>query len=206
MEAGKPVSEAAVVQCTRRAQTKHTEGTLMSHVTVIALTTSDLTHVGPNTPRTRQDWNQIAHITAQAASAGVQTICVVCPDTDLSQAELPSACHILNSPKTPSWIERGIARAVEVTPQSSGWLILAAQAPSPPDNIWQMMISAIGAGQPTAVPSKDSRETAIGLSSEFYSELIKLYRAGDLKRLICRYPVHIVCSEAPGPLGARQLQ
>lgn len=192
MEAGKPVSEAAVVQCTRRAQTKGIKGTSMSHVTVIALTTSDLTYGSPSTPCTSQDWSQIAHTTAQAASAGMQTICVVCPDTDVSQAELPPACHILNSPKTPSWIERGIACAVEATSQSSGWLILAAQAPSPPDNIWQMMIEVIGSGQTAAMPSRDSRETAICLGSEFYSELIKLNRAGDLKRLMYRYPMHII--------------
>jgi hypothetical protein len=162
----------------------------MKPITVIALMTSDLTCTDTRAPSSQEEWEHITQTTQHSTHAGMLTICVVCPGSDFSPATLPATCQVLTTPGTSSWIERGIARAVATTPQSSAWLILAAQAPPPSDALLQMMADTVQTEQAVSLPTSGAHDTAIGLGSEFYSELIKLNQAGDLKKLIARYPMH----------------
>jgi molybdenum cofactor cytidylyltransferase len=133
-------------------------------------------------------------------SCGMQVM-VVAPPTQAEQArgmlphtqvlELPHASAAKGDNQA-DHMTMGVSAAVIASAQSTGWLLLPANMPLLRTDTLVTIGRAIQQ-HPVAFPEYRSRRGhPIGFSAELFSELIRLQRENDLKRLITRYPARAV--------------
>ena len=96
------------------------------------------------------------------------------------------------------WLVRNVASGVMHRPQSPGWLLLPADMPMLQASTLQAMALGLGRG-PIAYPCyRHRRGHPIAVSSELFSELVRMEAEQDLRRLAARYPSVDVDVDDPG--------
>ncbi len=109
--------------------------------------------------------------------------------------------EVLSPPMGPGvdWA-RAVSQGVQASPQAAGWLVM----PSP---MWRLQVSTLKAlsqavlDMPMVCPSYQMQNGhPLGFSSEFYSELVRLQSAAELRRLHSRYPLVQLDVDDPGVL------
>lgn len=96
------------------------------------------------------------------------------------------------------WLVRNIASGVMHRSQSPGWLLLPADMPMLQATTLQIMATSLGRG-PIAYPCyRHRRGHPVAVSSELFSELVRMGSEQDLRRLAARYPSVDVEVDDPG--------
>lgn len=96
------------------------------------------------------------------------------------------------------WLVRNIASGVMHRPQSAGWLLLPADMPMLQATTLQALAQGLGQG-PIAYPTyRHRRGHPIAVSSELFSELVRMECEQDLRRLAARYPSVDIEVDDPG--------
>jgi len=94
----------------------------------------------------------------------------------------------------------GVAVAVISSAQSPGWLLLPGDLQPLQIDTLKTMGEAV-TQNPVVFPEyRHRRGHPIGFSAEFYSELIRLQRERDLRRLLAKYPARGIKVNDPGIL------
>ena len=96
------------------------------------------------------------------------------------------------------WLVRNIASGVMHRSQSPGWLLLPADMPMLQADTLQLLAAGLHRG-PIAYPCyRHRRGHPIAVSSELFSELVRMESEQDLRRLAARYPAVDIDVEDPG--------
>ena len=96
------------------------------------------------------------------------------------------------------WLVRNIASGVMHRPQSPGWLLLPADMPMLQTSTLHTVANGLRQG-PIAYPChRHRRGHPIAVSSELFSELVRMECEQDLRRLAARYPSMDVDVDDPG--------
>ena len=96
------------------------------------------------------------------------------------------------------WLVRNVASGVMHRPQSPGWLLLPADMPMLQASTLQSLASGLERG-PIAYPCyRHRRGHPVAMSSELFSELVRMECEQDLRRLAARYPSVDIDVEDPG--------
>ena len=86
------------------------------------------------------------------------------------------------------WLVRNIASGVMHRSQSPGWLLLPADMPMLQASTLQVLAAGLGRG-PIVYPCyRHRRGHPVAVSSELFSELVRMGSEQDLRRLAARYP------------------
>jgi CTP:molybdopterin cytidylyltransferase MocA len=153
------------------------------------------------------DFQHIAQALDVALDAGMQVVLlasrwvkqqceVFAPEVHCVETE------VLSPPLGPGvdWA-KAVAQGVQASPQAQGWLVM----PSP---MWRLQPATLRAlsqavmNQPMVCPSYQMQAGyPLGFSSEFYSELVRLQSASELRRLHSRYPLVQLNVDDPGVLA-----
>lgn len=104
------------------------------------------------------------------------------------------------------WLVRNIASGVVHRPQSPGWLLLPADMPMLQTSTLKTVATGLQQG-PIAYPChRHRRGHPIAVSSELFSELVRMECEHDLRRLAARYPAVDVDVDDPGIHMATEAQ
>ncbi|MEY4766692.1 MAG: hypothetical protein RI907_3365 [Pseudomonadota bacterium] len=113
---------------------------------------------------------------------------------------------VLSPPTHASHWVQAIAQAVQASAQASSWVIM----PGPMPNLRPETLATLQrqlTQQALVCPSHHMRlGYPLGLSGEFYSELVRLQSEHDLKRLLSRYPWATFETEDPAVLNVDSLR
>lgn len=133
----------------------------------------------------------LADTVRSAVSSGLPTVCVLPFGFAEFAGELPAECRVMEPSHHPSQSEGGsyaLARAIQATAHSPGWLILPASSHRTSTAAILAVARAVRE-HPLAMPISTGLPTPpFGFGAEFYSELIRVNTDQDLLRLLSRYP------------------
>lgn len=104
------------------------------------------------------------------------------------------------------WLVRGIAAGVLHRPQSPGWLLLPADMPMLQTSTLQALAAGLQHGPIVYPCHRHRRGHPIAMSSELFSELMRLDSEQGLRRLAARYPCVDVEVDDPGVHMAMEAQ
>ncbi|NBD20591.1 hypothetical protein GTZ97_07920 [Aquabacterium fontiphilum] len=133
----------------------------------------------------------MSHIVRNAADSGMPAVCALPYGVAQGTVSLPPTCWVLEQPRASAAAATSIhtlARVVQATSQSPGWLYQPASADLPSGASLQRIAHALQR-HALVVPTHQGLPCyPIGFGAEFYSELIRIQSGQDLTRLLARYP------------------
>lgn len=141
------------------------------------------------------DTHGLTAMAKNVIASGLPTMCLVPAEMSTLQLDLPQDCSVLKQAPVNRLLQRRddtLARAVQATSDSRGWLFLSASAP-PPTLSTILGVAEATLIHPLVVACHDGLPChPIGFGPEFYSELLQLDSYAGVIRLLRRYPAHSV--------------
>lgn len=123
------------------------------------------------------------------------------PSNDV--VELTDSSGLFSRPDT---LAKAVAAGVLASPHAPGWLLWPADMGEVQAETLRLIAHGVG-HYPMVFPQyRQRRGHPVGLSSEFFSELIRLNTERDLSRLMTRYPALGIDVEDPGILESELTQ
>lgn len=197
------LSKRTVVQCSNLSDTLFQDGnkTMTSLPTLIVL--------ADPTPQYAAELDAIAtlaHTLRVGLESGLPMVLVappyaaeharsILPSNDI--VELTDAVSTLSKPDT---MTQAVAAGVLASPHAPGWLLWPADMDEVQAETLRTMARSVS-HYPMVYPQyRQRRGHPVGLSAEFFSELIRLNAERDLTRLMTRYPALGIDVNDPGIL------
>lgn len=198
------LSKRTLVQCNKLGHTLFQDGnkTMNSLPTLIVL--ADPT---PQYAEAPEAMTALAHTLRTGLESGLPIVLVAPPAAaEFARAHLPGndvvelAAPSDNLLSRPDTLAKAVAAGVLASPHAPGWLLWPADMGEVRADTLRLIAQGVG-HYPMVYPQYCQRRGhPVGLSSEFFSELIRLETARDLGRLMTRYPALGLDVDDPGIL------